>query len=114
VIWRAGLANAYEVGCHSTDVAFGSNSEVESHSRRIRSNPMNGHRQTGPTGPFRAKPGTDLSDHDICPRLPAHPSGYVTKMLASRRKIIGGTAPDAETSNVIEFDARSNYSASAV
>ena len=33
--------------------------------------------------------------------------------MDSRRKIIGGTAPDAETSNVIEFDARSNYSASA-
>jgi hypothetical protein len=29
-------------------------SEVESHSRRVHSTPMNGHRQTGPTGPFRA------------------------------------------------------------
>ena len=34
--------------------ASGPNSEVESHSRRVRSTPMNGHRQTGPTGPFRA------------------------------------------------------------
>src|ERR1700722_11253876 len=33
----------------------GPDSEVESHSRRVRSTPMNGHRQTGPTGPFRAK-----------------------------------------------------------
>jgi hypothetical protein len=30
---------------------------VESHSRRVRSTPMNGHRQTGPTGPFRAISG---------------------------------------------------------
>jgi hypothetical protein len=37
--------------------ATGPNSEVESHSRRVRSAPMNGHRQTGPTGPFRAIQG---------------------------------------------------------
>jgi hypothetical protein len=39
-------------------VRCGSNSEVESHSRRVRSTSNNGHRQTGPTGPtgpFRAK-----------------------------------------------------------
>ena len=36
-------------------VRLGSNSEAESHSRRVRSTPMNGHRQTGPTGPFRAR-----------------------------------------------------------
>jgi hypothetical protein len=29
-------------------------SEVERHSRRVRSTPMNRHRQTGPTGPLRA------------------------------------------------------------
>src|ERR1700726_1532367 len=36
------------------DHTYGSNSEVESHSRRVRSTPINGHRRTGPTGPFRA------------------------------------------------------------
>jgi len=36
-------------------VGLGSNSEVESHSRRVRSTPMNGHRQTGPTGPKSAR-----------------------------------------------------------
>jgi hypothetical protein len=30
-----------------------SHSEVDSRSRRVRSNPMSGHRQTGSTGPFR-------------------------------------------------------------
>ena len=34
--------------------ASGRTGEVESPSRRVRSTPMNGHRQTGPTGPFRA------------------------------------------------------------
>jgi hypothetical protein len=38
----------------------GSNSEVDSHSRRVRSTPMNGHHQTGPTGPFRANNGSPL------------------------------------------------------
>jgi hypothetical protein len=42
---------ALTCGAH---VWIGSNSEVESHSRRVRSAPMNGHHQTGPTGPFRA------------------------------------------------------------
>jgi hypothetical protein len=36
-------------------VRSGSNSEVESRSRRVCFTPMNGHRQTGPTGPFRAR-----------------------------------------------------------
>ena len=35
-----------------------SQENVESRSRRVRSTPMNGHRQTGPTGPFRAKERT--------------------------------------------------------
>jgi hypothetical protein len=33
----------------------GQNSELESHPRRFRSNLINGHRQTGPTCPFRAR-----------------------------------------------------------
>jgi len=37
------------------------NSEAESHSRRVRSTPINGHRQTGPTGPFCA----NKSDIDL-------------------------------------------------
>jgi hypothetical protein len=42
---------------HRPHVGSRSTSEVESRSRRVRSAPMNGHRQTGPTGPFRAKLG---------------------------------------------------------
>jgi hypothetical protein len=40
------------------DVRPGADSEVESHSWRARSTPMNGHRQTKPTGPFRAQTRT--------------------------------------------------------
>jgi hypothetical protein len=39
------------------------NSEVESHLRRVRPTPMNGHRQTEPTGPFRANSGSRLPTH---------------------------------------------------
>jgi hypothetical protein len=41
----------------SPKVGFPPHSEVVSHSRRVRSTPMNGHRQTGTTGPFRATNG---------------------------------------------------------
>jgi hypothetical protein len=59
---------AVEVGrsrLQNGDVAYGSNSEVESHSRRVRFTPMNGRRQTEPIGPFRAMmygPGRALQD----------------------------------------------------
>ena len=43
----------------SVEVRLGSNSEVESRSRRVRFTPMAGHRQTGPTGPFRAITGSE-------------------------------------------------------
>ena len=44
----------------------GQNSEVVSRSRRVRSTPMNGHRQTGPTGPFRANTGSEsIADHFV-------------------------------------------------
>jgi mono/diheme cytochrome c family protein len=38
---------------------------VESHSRRVRSTPNNGHRQTSPAGPFRASNGLSRSSKNI-------------------------------------------------
>jgi hypothetical protein len=52
--WHVGAGSAIIDG-----VCCGSKSEVESHSRRVSSTPMNGHHQTGPAGPFRA-PDADL------------------------------------------------------
>jgi hypothetical protein len=63
-----------------------------SHSRRVRSTPTNGHRQTGPTGPFRATSGSG--------RLPSVPNdalagiaaGHVGELAFKGRR--GGPAVD--------------------
>ncbi len=55
-----GSRSALRTSRHETRAAcetydgFGSHSEVESHSRRVRSTPMNGNRQIDSIGPFRA------------------------------------------------------------
>jgi hypothetical protein len=65
---------------HTRRVRAGSsNSDVESHSRRVRCTPNNGRRQTGPFGPFRATNGHSAW---LCSR-----SSTTERVLTPRRRI---------------------------
>ena len=59
------------------NVANGYNSEVENHSRRVRSTPINRRRQTGSTGPFHAKERTRFAGARCLAAFGRRPLVYV-------------------------------------